>query len=901
MFALGGGPCFLGVAGVFIMGIDVALYRARVGLFNSYRLVSVSTDFCLALYLLIILLLIAQCLLPLLLLCCGDIEVNPGPKLGDFSLWSSNVRGLNPDTMNCILTDVAGKFDILALSETFLNVHSTVDLQLPGYLNIFRKDRPSHGGGVALFVSNFFYATRLFQFEYPTLEVMWVELKFQSHKFVCAVGYRPPSAGNQFWEMFQDSVEAVKTAGYTNIVIMGDLNADPKNRHLSDCLNYFCQTLNLHYIVNEATRLTNTSASVLDQIITSKNIVCGDVVIHPPLGRSDHCQVTTTIPLVVNKPHASIRQIWQYNQADWDGLNEALSLFDWDQCFTDDNVHDTATRVTDSFLSLAKTFIPTKTILKRPWDKPWYTSELRRLRRKRDRLFHRAKCNNLAETWQLFRSARNTYVHAIKTAKETYKQRQINKLNICDSSRSWWQTLKCLTNLKQNTPSIPALTTQEGNTITSPTEKAHYFNRFFLNNCSINSLSARLPNNIIEPAVKLENIRLTQQDILDILLNLNPNKASGFDQISPRMLKCTAHSIHVPLTRLFNMSLQEGIYPQSWKLANVTPVFKKGDPSSVNNYRPISLLCCISKVMEKAVFKYVFNFLRDSDIIYKFQSGFMPGHCTTHQLVYLYHLFSQALDNHKKVRIVFGDISKAFDKVWHEGIIYKLKNYGITGTLNEWFSSYLHNRKQQVVINGCVSDQGAIKAGVPQGSVLGPLLFLVFINDMTANLETNISLFADDSLLFSICNSDQSNEDALNRDLSRIEKWSKDWLVSFNAEKTVEMSLSLRGLAVPLSPLTFMNRSITSVSSHKHLGLTIGANLTWGEHINGICAKADRRLSILNSVKFQFSRKTLEILYKSFVRPLLEYSNVVFDNLTEGENDKLESIQKKLVKLFQEQ
>ena len=792
---------------------------------------------------------------------------------------------------------MAGKFDIIALSETFLNFSSEIDLDIPGYLQIFRKDRTGHGGGVAIFVSNFFCANRLFHLERCNLEVIWVEIKFNLHRFVCAVCYRPPTATNQFWDLLQDSVENAKLAGYNHVVVTGDLNADPGNRPAWDSLHYFCETLNLNAIVTEPTRLTNTTSTILDQILITSNMKAGDVQILPPIGRSDHCQVTTSISISVNKPHASRRRIWLYNQADWDGLNEAISLFDWDECFLGDDVHESAAKLTDSFIKLALTFIPNKCIVKRPWDNPWYTSELRRLRRRRDRLFRRAKRSNSAETWHLFRASRNTYVHAIKIAKEDYLRRQIEQLNCCDSSKSWWLTMKGLTNFKRNNYSIPALNATGGNIITSPTEKAQYFNSYFLKNCSINSSSGRLPDECIEPAVKLENVSLTQRDILDVLLNLNPNKASGVDQVSPKMLKRTAYSFCVPLTRLFNMSLQKGQYPDNWKLANVTPILKKGDPSSVNNYRPISLLSSVSKVMEKAVFKYVFNFLRDNEVIYKFQSGFMPGHCTTHQLVYLYHLFSQALDKHKPVRIVFGDISKAFDRVWHSGIIYKLKTCGITGSLNKWFASYLHNRKQQVVIDGCTSDQGLIEAGVPQGSVLGPLLFLVFINDMPTNIETNISLFADDSLLFNISNSNEANIDALNRDLARIERWSREWLVTFNSEKTVDMTLSSKPTTIPERPLTFLNRPLNSASSHKHLGLIVQHNLSWGEHITEICAKADRRLSQLNFWKFRLNRKTLEILYKSYIRPILEYGNVVFDNMSEGDSLKLESVQKKAGKI----
>ena len=246
----------------------------------------------------------------------------------------------------------------------------------------------------------------------------------------------------------------------------------------------------------------------------------------------------------------------------------------------------------------------------------------------------------------------------------------------------------------------------------------------------------------------------------------------------------------------------------------------------------------------------------------------------------------------KKVRLVFADISKAFDRVWHAGILHKLKNNGITGSLNEWFSDYLTDRKQCVVINGHSSEYGTIEAGVPQGSVLGPLLFLIFIDDIKEGLESKISLFADDSLFYMTLNLHNTNKDVLDRDLIRIDTWSKQWLVTFSIKKTCDMSLSLRPTAAVPMPLSFSGANLESVSVHKHLGLTFSSDLKWNNHVDDINARADKRLCQLEALRFKLNRKTLEIVYISYIRPIVEYSDVAFDNISDGDNTRLKRIQK---------
>ena len=363
------------------------------------------------------------------------------------------------------------------------------------------------------------------------------------------------------------------------------------------------------------------------------------------------------------------------------------------------------------------------------------------------------------------------------------------------------------------------------------------------------------------------------------------------------MLKQAGNAIVPSLTRLLNLSLQTSTFPNVWKLANVIPIFKKNDKCLIDNYRPVSLLSCIGKLFERAVFKHVFNFLRDHNIITLKQSGFIPGDSTAYQLVHLYHLFTEALDNQKDIRIVFCDISKAFDRVWHQGLLFKLQKIGIKGSLLLWFKDYLNNRKQRVVINGQQSSWSNIKAGVPQGSVLGPLLFLIYINDITSVIQSEVRLFADDTILYVYVDNPTESADALNSDLANMSDWANQWLVKFSPPKTVTLNISKKKNKLPKPALVMDNTVLKEVHSHKHLGLTISNDLSWKEHIENITVSASQCLDVLNACKYKLDKETLERLYFTFVRSKLEYASIVWDNCSKSEKEILENVQLRAAKI----
>lgn len=245
----------------------------------------------------------------------------------------------------------------------------------------------------------------------------------------------------------------------------------------------------------------------------------------------------------------------------------------------------------------------------------------------------------------------------------------------------------------------------------------------------------------------------------------------------------------------------------------------------------------------------------------------------------------------KEVRMIFLDISKAFDKVWHKGLIYKLELLGVRDPLLKWFKSYLSGRKQRVIIDGQSSDWTDIESGVPQGSVLGPLLFLIYINDITQDLQCDSFLYADDTSLLEVVEDPDISADRLNNDLKCIYEWTRDWLVTINPDKTKSVTFSVKKLKSVHPTLYFANEPIEIVSNHKHLGVTLSSNLSWRAHIFNVYEKASKKLNLLKGLKFKVNRETLSKLYKSLIRPVMEYADVLWDGCSENESDLIEHVQ----------
>jgi len=675
------------------MGNSLSEYRIAIGLYNRVKICQcgISIGFrpiTILCFLFVVLLVI---------MLSGDVHPNPGPvKLKSLSMCHVNIRGLSNIKLSDIKTDLCDKYDIITLSETFLGPLSTGDLNLPGFHTILRRDRPTFGGGVAIYIRESIAYKRKLCFDSAFLENLWIELSTVEGKLLVCCAYRPPNNA-EFWEYFEENLEYVKSESVSkNIIVLGDLNSDfdtPNGRKLLT----LCSAHNLHHHVHEPTRITSDSSSCLDQILSNVPNFVSSVTVECPVSTNDHCTVGVSLLFKVVSDPSYFRHIWLYDQGDYDGFTQAIESADWESCFVYDDVDIACQTWTELFLNIARSFIPNKSVLIRPRDSPWYSSELRKMKRKLVRLYHKAKEKSSTYHWNNYKEYRNEYHRSLTEAEENYNKSLCDSLGQCRSSKKWWSTVKHLLGRGNSQTYPPIYNGNNGQYSYSSKDKANVFNDFFLSHSNIDVTSAELPNEVVDPEYRLDDIAATEQEVGDLISSLDVNKATGPDSISSKMLKHAGNAIVPSLTKLINICLSKNRVPNLWKQANVLPLHKKDSKDECNNYRPVSILPIVSKIMERIVFKHVYNFFLEHSLLTSHQSGFKPNDSTVNQLAYLYHTFCEALDRKMDVRMIFCDTSKAFDRVWHVDIIYKLQCLGIQGNLLEFVKDYLANRQQRAV------------------------------------------------------------------------------------------------------------------------------------------------------------------------------------------------------------
>ena len=390
--------------------------------------------------------------------------------------------------------------------------------------------------------------------------------------------------------------------------------------------------------------------------------------------------------------------------------------------------------------------------------------------------------------------------------------------------------------------------------------------------------------------------------VLKLLSKLDVTKATGLDQISNKVLKQAAPVIYKQLTELFNLSLKSGEYPDDWKLAKVSPVFKAGERNDPNNYRPISILSTISRVFEKLVYEQIYNYLTKNNLLDSRQSGFRSLHSTVTALLDLTNQWCFNIDRGLVSGVLFLDLKTAFDTVDHQLLLTKLEYIGIRGHAFELFKSYLESRFQIVFTNGVLSDKAILRCGVPQGSILGPLLFLIYINDLTTIADyATVRMYADDTnMTFTACSIPDLQHD-MNIDLQFLQNWLVANRLTLNVLKREFMLVGSRQRVATLTQeldLSINGISLKRVNSSKCLGVEIDEFLTWDAHISSVSKKVSSGIGVIKKIKPIVPTSNLLSLYQSIVEPYLDYCSVVWDDISDQLTDKLQKLQNRAARVI---
>ena len=746
-------------------------------------------------------------------------------------------------------------------------------------------------GGVAIFVKENLYFKKRDDLHIPGLEAVWIETILNNEHFLIGSFYRPPSALVRYWDLISESFSKADSTGL-KMIVLGDFNSDfnVPNRNILELINRY----QLNQLVTSNTRITETSNTCLDLIFTQSKEFIENVEVLPEI-LSDHCTPCLTIKSTVNVNSNYKKTIFGYDKLDTKKFQTLLAQVNWYEMTTRNTINESAEMFCKTVLEIACKCMPVKTVRVSTRDKPWMTDEIRHAMKVRYSLFKRAQrsVNNQGH-WADYRRQRNVVTHMVRQRRQTHDDETDSKISDDNNSGSkeWHKLVKQFFHNKGVSSQIPPILFNDI-LYTSDNKKANLFNQFFSQQSTLENPDDTAPQ-LDQFDNALTNIMTTTEEVKSIIRSLDKTKSAGPDNIHNRLLIAGVDQISGPLSLFFNRCLAAGVFPDNWKIAYVTPIHKKGDASLLNNYRPISLISCVGKLFERCVHKHVYTFLVEHQLISPHQSGFTSGDSAVNQLLLIYDNLISAYDARTTTQSIFFDISKAFDRVWHKGLIQKLEAIGIRGTLLMWFTDYLTNRRQSVALRGELSSSLPIKAGVPQGSVLGPLLFLIYINDITVGLESTIKLFADDTSISKSEKNPDTRATTLNADLEKIASWAKKWKINFNATKTELLTIKRDTQA--LHPLIFEDTTLTESDSHKHLGLILQPDCKWKKHIDFIVQKTNSLISCLKSYKYRLSRNSLNKIYKTFIIPHFDYCDVIYDNCTEESSEKLEALHREAIR-----
>ena len=680
------------------------------------------------------------------------------------------------------------------------------------------------------------------------------------------------------------------------LVVMGDFNykeIDWANNKVAAGTNHpankiydVINDLFLTQLVLEPTRYRQgENSNVLDWVITDNPSKINNVQHGPPLGeKGDHC--TICFDLTVTHNRSNNVGILLYNKADFSQIRQFLSSIDWPEMTNDLNTEQAWCFFSNKMSEVIRRFIP-KSKPRLHKSPPWCNSTTKTIKKEKNKAWSTYKKDKSKENWESFTKTRNKCNRQIKSQIMSFEKQLAS--NIKTNPKIFWNYVKFTNGGQKDIPPIK----DNGNTISDNREKAEHFNKYFAEVYTVEDMSNIPESPMVSTESQLSHCHITLDSISKELEKLNVSKAAGPDQIHPKLLSELRDVLAVPLFIIFDKSMKEGKLPPQWKEAYIKPIHKKGSKHKASNYRPVSLTSVCCKIMERIIRKDLMKHLEGNNLISDNQHGFRSGRSCCTQLLELMEIWSNMLDKKEAWDCIYLDFAKAFDKVPHFRLGLKLEANGITGKLLEWLKDFLNNRQQKVVIKDTKSNPREVTSGIPQGSVLGPVLFIVYINDLPQVVNSYVKIFADDTKLFRAV-TDTSNRDNLQEDLDALHNWSVKWQLKFNEDKC---KIIHYGGNNPRLTYKLNNTELEACSTEKDLGITFDEKLKFSQHIGNITAKANSRLAIIKRSMHDLTPEIFLPLYKSLVRPLLEYCSPVWNPVLKKDSLEIEKVQRRATKL----
>ncbi|CAH8566009.1 unnamed protein product [Dicrocoelium dendriticum] len=784
--------------------------------------------------------------------------------------------------------------DVVGLAETWLHAELyTQELELNGY-SCFRCDRLKNAhGGVLLYIRSSLRGRLVstYRSDDGLCELLWCSIRLRRGELLVGAVYRSPLSRCLDW------LPHLRThMSRPHFLLMGDFNC-PRIRwpdvHLmpghseveAKFVDLVLETGASQHICQPTRISTRSTSSCLDLMLTSYEQRVRDVRILEPLATSDHSVLIADMELSLPYSHP-LQPAPNYWKTDFDGLARAASQLDWSLSQTA-SVEDCWIFIKERLTSLCSKFVPLKCRKVGPIKPHWFDKEYGNLARRRRRLWDKFLLSGSANDYEGYKCQRNL-CNSAKKNKRRHFEEQLALAAKTAPKRIFAYVKRRL----KPAGDVPVLDGTDGQPLTSSTERASALAAHFASVFANNQVS--VPSSTCTAFTELDSLHCGVEEVAQLLANLDGTKPAGPDGLHPLVLKSLSTILSPIVTDLFNRSLSEGLLPVDWKCAVVKPIPKGGDPSKVDNYRPICLTPILAKVAEKIVKKRLLQLLQSNEVLTPAQHGFMQGRSCITNLLVTRHEWLKAINKGKSVDVIFIDFSKAFDKVSHEVLLHKLSMCGVGGSLHRWIRDFLVGRKWRVQVDDHLTDWYPSTSGVPQGTVLGPTLFLIHINDLPQRLRSPCALFADDMKIWREIDA-PDDCGLLQQDLNRLSTWSAEVLLPVNPAKSVFMSL---GKGADGRTYTLDGQTLYPTPSVKDLGVLSRYDLKSVDNTNSLYRNGLRMLWALKRSFCTWSEEVATRLFSSIIRPMLEYGSPAYFPITRGEAQKIERVQHVVTRLI---